>query len=101
LLCDGINIFLNVDKVPETANGCVTTIIMGQFLVQTLTVHYPAQYDRETVVIHCGDGPWDQASIGIHPSTSRIEWPPPLIFTERGPMSYTRLLNRWKRGKRA
>lgn len=100
LLSDGTNIFLNVDKVPKAASGCVTTFIMGQFLVQLLSVHYPPKHDSETVRIHCRNGPWDQALVGIYPHTPRVEWPPLPTFTERGPMSFVWLLERWKLGVR-
>ncbi len=100
LLSDGTNIFLNVDKAPKAADGCVTTIIMGQFLVQVLTIHYPPQYDSKTIRVHCGNGPWDKALIGIYPHAPRVEWPPVHTFTERGPISFVWLLNRWQLGVR-
>jgi hypothetical protein len=100
LLADGIELRFNIDNVPKAADGCVTTIILGQFVAQVLTVHYGPEQHNKTVKLHCGDGPWDRALIDIWPTSASIEWPPALSFTESGFMPYMSLLSRWELGSR-
>ncbi len=100
LLADGIELRFNIDNVPKAANGCVTTIILGQFVAQVLTVHYGPEQHNKNVRIHCGDGPWDRALINIWPTSASVEWPATLSFTESSFMPYTSLLGRWELGNR-
>lgn len=100
LLADGIELRFNIDNVPKAADGCVTTIILGQLVAQVLTVHYGPEQHNKTVRLHCGGGPWDRALIDIWPTSTSVDWPPILSFTERSFMPYTSLLSRWELGSR-
>jgi len=99
LLADAIDIKLNVDGVPKVADGYIATFIMGQFLAQILTAHYPFHYNNKPMRIHLLDGPWDRTLVDIWPTRISADWPPSLAFSKSGFPFYSSLLDRWKMGR--
>jgi hypothetical protein len=90
------------EGLPETegSHGSVTTMIIGHVVIQVVTVSLQPEYSSTNLNLECAVGIWDQFLHVIWPVTKRINWPPPLSFTNDGGMNtINRLFDRFKLGK--
>jgi hypothetical protein len=61
------------------SEGHVTTIVLGHFLIQVLTIRRDTVRD---VTLHSKPGPWDRRGlIQIWPPLAATEWPPEFSFS--------------------
>ncbi len=97
----GTDLGIDTSDTPNVAKGCATTILVGHLAIQVLAVHVLAEYkDRAVGEIAPKPGRWNDLLLKLWPIGSRpITWPPPLTFTNGGPRSFARLIDRWKIGK--
>jgi hypothetical protein len=98
LATHGTDIGLNLPEIPNVANACATTIIVGHLAIQVLTVHVrPEHSDRAIAAVP--QVALRQSLTPIWPTTRAVSWPPPLSFTNSGGSSIGLLIWRWHGGR--
>jgi hypothetical protein len=103
LSIDGTDIGLDfhdtMTKIPEAANGYVSTIVVGHLALQIVTIHVPGKYYGRPFDIPCQVlGPWIDLLVPIWPVNATVNWPPRFFF--RGMKGITKLADRLRGGIR-
>jgi len=80
LACDGFDLGVDIDDgtaVPEMADGCVTTIVVGHLAIQIATFHVPDKYTgRPFGIRHAIQAPWEHILVPLLASEGSVNWPP-------------------------
>jgi hypothetical protein len=84
--------------VPEKIIGCVSTIVVGQLVVQVATLKGTDETFEGTVFLDSRPGDWDKLLVQIWPDDGgTLVWPPAMILSDDGSeRSLTALQERWK-----
>jgi hypothetical protein len=94
----GTDTYGDINGVPKAFHGCVTTIIVGQLVVQALTTHVLPMFGTLPFRPNYKRGAWHKNLLEVWPVFGKVRWPPPLSFTPDGGNSIGGLINRWKIG---
>lgn len=79
------HVWFTINEVPKAAQGCVTTLILGHLVIQTLTVYAGPEYTEQNFPhVRCAPGPWNETLVQIWPSQGMANWPPPHSFVGMG-----------------
>jgi hypothetical protein len=88
--------FTMLDESVPFAECSTTAIVVGHLILEVLSVRYRANPKR-VLPIAPKPGKWHELLVPIWPSVSdKASWPPPLSFTNSGPLSIGSLITRWK-----
>ena len=81
----------------------VSTIIMGYFVAQVVTIHPGNELATQPeVTLHPKPGDWNNMTVSIWPVELRtVTWPPKVSFTNGGRLGIGRLMDRWRMGDKA
>jgi hypothetical protein len=100
LTANGTVVSLDVPNRPKAAKASISTILVGHFVVQTVTIHNDPKQGILVSAIDVAVGDWDSLLVQIWPHGSEaVSWPPPETFTQTGQHSIGTLLDRWRLGK--
>jgi hypothetical protein len=95
----GTDVWGEIEKIPKSSHGNVTTIIVGHLFFQSLTLHVTGRFANQEVQIGCMPGDWSANLLDIWPTVGLLQWPPNVSFTFGGTNSIVNVLNRWKIGE--
>ena len=95
----GTDIWGEIENIPKSSHGNVTTIIVGHLLVQILALHVTEQFASQPVEIGCKPGNWTVNLLDIWPTVGLLRWPPSVSFTFEGADSIVTVFNKWKIGE--
>jgi hypothetical protein len=89
--------FTALDESVPVADCSTTAIVVGHLILEILSVRHRANCKR-VIQIEPNPGRWHELLVPIWPIISdHASWPPPLSFTNSGPLSIGSLVTRWKR----
>lgn len=78
--------------------GSVTTIVVGHFVTQVVSVHVEKD-NIEIANLPCKMGNWNDSLVQIWPiQKASVQWPPQASFTNGGPSGIAYLMDRWRMG---
>ena len=100
LLATGTTLRGDVNAEKGVTTNCVSTILVGHLAVQVFTIYPVPKYRDRPLGFTPKPGPWNSLLTQVWPTTSSKNWPPPLTFTNGGPLSIARLQDRWRMGKK-
>ena len=101
LLATGTTLRGDLNGENGVTTNCVTTVVVGHLAIQVFTIHPVPKYRDHPFSFTPKPGPWNSLLTQVWPTISSVNWPPPLTFTNGGPLSIARLQDRWRMGKRA
>lgn len=95
------DIFGETDGIAKAFHGCITTIIVGQLVIQVATMHVLPMFATRRVLAECQPGAWDVNLLDIWPIFGDKRWPPPFPFILKGttPHHIARLVRRFRIGE--
>jgi len=89
-----------INEVPNAYRACITTIIVGHFVIQVMTVNVRAMFATIRAHPKGKTGAWDLNLLDIWPVFGEKSWPPPFSFDLSGTTHHIgTLINRWKIGE--
>jgi hypothetical protein len=95
----GNDFTLNDTNGDRLVTNIATTIAVGHFIVQVVTVHHN-QAGKRLSDIPCKIGNWADKLIQIWPIQQPVvHWPPQGTFTNGGPEGIAYLMDRWRIGE--
>jgi hypothetical protein len=81
--------------------GSVTTIYMGYFVTQILTVHLRPEFTHLDIPVSPKPGDWSRKLIETWPTAKKkVFWPPAAPFTNGGIDGIAYLMDRWRMGEK-
>jgi hypothetical protein len=88
----------SANDAPIPIHGYVYTILLGNLVIQSMTVHAPSKYGDAAFNVSPKAGPWEAGLVRVWPPDGRdIRWPPPLTFRDGQPSIHA-LMNRFSIG---
>jgi hypothetical protein len=95
----GNDIWQNIGEVPKAMRGCVTNIVVGHLILQTLTMHVLPMFANRRILPECKPGAWDVSLLNIWPIFGALVWPPSISFEAKGgPNRLGNIIDRWQVG---
>ena len=81
----------------KSVHAFVTTVVVGYFAAQTVTLRCSEAWDGENVVLNAAAGPrsWPELLTQIWPTTVSAQWPPSFSFDKGGVFSIGELVRRY------
>ena len=79
--------------------GSVTTIVVGHFGIQVVTIHINDEYEAKVPADQPTPEDWPEMLIPMKLGNNRnVSWPPQVPFTNGGPLGIGYLMQRWRVG---
>jgi hypothetical protein len=89
-----------INNIPKSFRCCVTTIVVGHFVIQVATTHVIAPFATLRTQPTVKPGAWDTNLLDIWPVFGDKAWPPRFSFGLKGTTHHIgQLINRWQIGE--